>query len=55
MRDTFLLELCFSIQKRLRELYKEMDGEYYSGEDAWAYLSKITGTDLKRFFEDLKE
>ena len=32
-----------------------MDGEYYSGEDVWEYLKKITGTDLKRFFENLKE
>lgn len=46
---------AIKIQKKLKELYKEVDGEYYSGEDAWEYLRKITGTDLKRFFENLKE
>ena len=46
---------AMKIQKKLKELYKEVDGEYYSGEAAWEYLKKITGTDLKKFFENLKE
>lgn len=42
---------AISIQRKLRELYKTMGGEYYSGDDAWNYLKRETGIDLKRVFE----
>lgn len=35
------------IQSKLRQLYHEVGGEYYSGDAAWEYLSKDTGIDLK--------
>lgn len=46
---------AISIQAKLRNLYEEIGGEYYSGENAWNYLKKETGIDLKDLFEDLKE
>lgn len=42
---------AIAVQRRLRELYEKMGGEYYSGEDAWNYLKQKTGIDLKRIFE----
>ena len=38
-----------------KKLYENIGGEYYSGEDAWRYLKKETGIDLKKLFEKLKE
>lgn len=35
------------IQDKLKKLYKEVGGEYYAGEDAWNYIKKETGVDLK--------
>ncbi len=46
---------AIKIQEKLRKLYKDIGGEYYSGEDAWKYLKKETGIDLKKLFEKLKE
>jgi hypothetical protein len=36
-------------------LYEDIGGEYYSGEDAWDYLQKETGIDLKKLFYKMKE
>lgn len=44
-----------SIQAKMRKLYKEIGGEYYAGKDAWDYMKKETGIDLKYLFENLKE
>ncbi len=44
-----------SIQTKLRKLYKEIGGEYYSGNDAWNYIKNETGIDLKNLFESIKE
>lgn len=44
-------EQAIRIQAKLRELYQEIGGEYYSGEDAWEYLKNDTGIDLKRILE----
>ncbi len=44
-----------SIQTKLRKLYKEIGGEYYSGHDAWNYIKNETGIDLKNLFESIKE
>lgn len=46
---------AISIQKRLKKLYEEIGGEYYSGEQAWKYLEQETGINLKSLFEDSKE
>jgi len=35
------------IQATLKTLYEGVDGEYYSGSEAWAVLKSITGLDLK--------
>lgn len=48
-------EQAIKIQANLKKLYEDIGGEYYSGEDAWNYLKKKTGIDLKRIFEKLKE
>lgn len=42
-------------QMKVKKLYEDFGGEYYSGEDAWNYLKKETGIDLKELFEKLKE
>ena len=48
-------EQAIKIQTKLKKLYEDIGGEYYSGEDAWYYLKKKTGIDLKKIFEKLKE
>ena len=40
-------EQAIKIQETLKTLYKGVNGEYYDGEDAWNYLTKISGYDLK--------
>ena len=40
-------EQAIKIQETLKTLYKGIDGEYYAGDDAWDYLTKISGYDLK--------
>lgn len=39
------------IQAKLKELYSDLGGEYYSGEKAWEYLKNDTGIDLKSIIE----
>ena len=39
------------IQSKLRDLYHELGGEYYSGDEAWEYLERDTGIDLKSIIE----
>lgn len=48
-------EQAIKIQAKLRKIYEDIGGEYYSGKDAWNYLKKKTGIDLKKIFERLKE
>ncbi len=40
-------EQAIKIQETLKTLYKGVNGEYYAGDDAWEYLRKISGYDLK--------
>lgn len=40
-------EQAIKIQAKFKKLYEDIGGEYYSGEDAWNYLKKKTGIDLK--------
>lgn len=42
------------VQKKLRRLYEEIGGEYYSGKRAWEYLEQKTGIDLKQLLGDAK-
>lgn len=46
---------AIQIQEKLKKQYDKIGGEYYSGEDAWNYLKKETGIDLKTFLEKAKE
>lgn len=43
------------IQRRLKKLYEDLGGEYYSGEAAWKYLRQETGIDLRQVLENFKE
>lgn len=40
-------EQAIRIQETLKTIYTGVDGEYYAGDDAWDYLQKISGYDLK--------
>lgn len=40
-------------QAQIRQLYEEIGGEYYSGDDAWEYLKSSTGIDLKSLMENM--
>lgn len=42
---------AIKIQAKLKELYNEVGGEYYAGQDAWDYLFDMTGLDLKAVLE----
>lgn len=46
---------AISVQAKLKKLYEDMNGEYYSGEKAWDYMKKVTGIDLKDLFLNSKE
>lgn len=39
------------IQAKLKDLYQELGGEYYSGDSAWEYLKNDTGIDLRSVIE----
>lgn len=41
------------IQETLETLYKGISGEYYWGDDAWAYVKQRTGFDLKLLLETI--
>lgn len=41
------------IQSTLKTLYNEIGGEYYYGDNAWAYVKKRTGVDLKNILEKI--
>lgn len=43
------------IQKKLRELYRKLGGEYYAGNEAWKYLFDTTGYDLKGILTKIVE
>ena len=42
------------VQAHLKQLYEEIGGEYYSGEDAWNYLKNCTGIDLKKILVNME-
>lgn len=41
------------VKAQIRQLYEEIGGEYYSGDDAWEYLKSSTGIDLKSLMENM--
>ncbi|MDP3445309.1 MAG: ApaLI family restriction endonuclease [Ignavibacteria bacterium] len=46
-------EQAVRIQATLKTLYAGVDGEYYGGEEAWNYLLKYTGVDLKAILTEI--
>lgn len=46
-------EQAIKIQETLKTLYIGIGGEYYSGDDAWEYLKKITNVDLKNILYNI--
>ncbi|MCY4038628.1 MAG: ApaLI family restriction endonuclease [Hyphomicrobiales bacterium] len=43
------------IQKTLETLYAGAGGEYHYGNDAWNYIQKYTGVDLKGILEKITQ
>jgi len=48
-------EQAIRIQQTLKTIYSGVNGEYYAGDDAWIYLKKISGYDLKSIFAEISE
>ena len=46
-------EQAIRIQDTLRTLYQGVNGEYDSGDEAWQYLRRKTGVDLKTILTDI--
>ena len=46
-------EQAIRIQETLKTLYAGVEGEYYGGEDAWAYLKNYSGVDLKAILTEI--
>lgn len=48
-------EQAIRIQETLKTIYKGVDGEYHAGDDAWVYLKKVSGYDLKEILTEIAE
>lgn len=48
-------EQAIKIQETLKTLYAGVDGEYYAGDDAWDYIEKVSGYDLKAILTGIAE
>jgi hypothetical protein len=46
---------AIKIQQALETLYKGVDGEYYFGDDAWAYIMRRTGVDLESILQNIAD
>lgn len=46
---------AIKIQETLKTLYDGIGGEYYSDTEAWDYLKKISGYDLKSILEEIAQ
>lgn len=44
---------AIKIQETLKTLYSGVDGEYYGGDEAWDYLQKYSGVDLKSILTEI--
>ena len=41
------------IQSKLKKIYEQQGGKYYSGLGAWEYIKKTTGVDLKKILQGI--
>jgi len=48
-------EQAIRIQETLKTIYNGVDGEYYAGDDAWNYLEKVSGYNLKTILTEIAE
>lgn len=48
-------EQAIKIQETLKTLYQGVNGEYYAGDEAWAYLQSVSGYDLKSILTEIAE
>ncbi len=46
-------EQAIRIQQTLKTLYTGVEGEYYAGDDAWNFLLKYSGVDLKSILTEI--
>jgi hypothetical protein len=46
-------EQAIRIQQTLKTLYTGVEGEYYGGDEAWDFLQKYTGVDLKSILTEI--
>lgn len=46
-------EQAIKKQETLKTIYAGVDGEYYAGDDAWDYLTKVSGYDLKEILTEI--
>ena len=46
-------EQAIKIQQTLKTLYAGVDGEYYGGDEAWAYLQQYSKVDLKAILTEI--
>lgn len=46
---------AIKIQEILKGHYKDVNGEYYSCEEAWSYLKRITGYDLEQMLVEISK
>ena len=46
-------EQAIKIQETLKTIYAGVDGEYYAGDDAWDYLTQVSGYDLKEILTEI--
>lgn len=50
-----LREQAIKIQNTLKTLYAGVGGEYYAGDEAWGYLKKVSGYDLKAILTEIAD
>lgn len=48
-------EQAIKVQETLKTLYAGVNGEYYGGNDAWEYLKKYSGVDLKAILTQIAD
>lgn len=46
---------AIQIQSTLKTIYVGIQGEYYAGDDAWDFIKRYTGVDLKKILEEIAE
>ncbi len=46
---------AIKIQETLKTLYRDVEGEYYAGDEAWLYLKAYSGVDLKAILTQIAD